>query len=139
MTWLKACGIALLAVLSPIQAVLFSVMALVALDTFLGLLAAHKRSERIDSKGMRRTVVKIAVYQAAVIGAHLIQTYLTGDLIPAVKLVGSAIGLVEMKSLLENADEINGAPVFQGLIQRLQSKSRKPYRRKRRPRRKGAK
>lgn len=117
----KALAVALFAILAPIHAVMASVGALIVIDLVCGLLAARKRGEPITSSCLRRTVTKAVVYQVAIISGFLLQQYLIADFLPVAKLIASAIGIVEVKSILENLDEINGSSLFKALVQKLGS------------------
>jgi hypothetical protein len=119
--FLKQLPLVLFAVLAPIHTMMAVVGFLIFADLVLGIWAAVKRGEAIQSSAMRRTVSKILVYQLAIISGFLCETYLIGGLIPISKLVAGVIGMVEMKSILENANGINGEPIFKSLIQKLGS------------------
>lgn len=121
MTYLKAIAIALFALLAPVHAVMAAVGALILIDLVVGLLAAKKRGEHISSSCLRRTVTKAVVYQVAIISGFLLQQYLIADFIPVAKLIASTIGIVEVKSILENLDEINGSSLFKSLVKKLGS------------------
>ena len=110
-----------IALLTPIHAIMISVFVLVFCDLILGILAARKRGESISSSGMRRTIVKILSYQAVIICGFLVETYMMGGILPLSKMLASLIGVVEMKSLLENADEIHGSSIFKKVIEKLGS------------------
>lgn len=119
---LKTLILAGLAVFAPIQGVIITVGVLIFADLVLGVMAARKRGEKITSAGMRRTVTKMCVYQVAVLTGFLFETYLLGGLLPVSKLVAAVIGVVEFKSLLENATEITGTD-FKDIIKKLGSKN----------------
>lgn len=119
--WLEVIGLSLLAVLAPIQTVLTTTFALILADTLFGVLAARKRKEPITSSGLRRTISKIVIYEAALICAYLCEHYLMSGSVPAVKLISGVIGLVELKSIVESLDELNGDPIFKTLISKLGS------------------
>lgn len=123
MNWLKAAAIAAFALLTPIHAIMATTLALIVLDLILGVWAAYKRKEPITSAALRRTVTKIMVYELGVIVAFLGEHFLLADSVPLIKLAGAAIALVEVKSCIENLNEVNGSPVFASLIQTLGSKN----------------
>ena len=124
MKQLEALALALLVVFAPIQAAVITTFTLIILDLVTGILAARKRGEPISSSGLKRTVGKVLLYELAIVAAFLVQQYLTGDLFPASKLVTAMIGLVELSSMLENLDTLNGNPIFKTLIAKItQSKS----------------
>lgn len=124
MSWLKGIFSSFIALFAPIHVVLGVVLLLVLTDLLFGVVAAKKRGEKITSAGLRRTVSKIFVYEFVIGCAFLFQTYLLG--IPGdwvVKLIGGVIGVVEMKSLLEKANDILGNELFKIVIQKLGSKN----------------
>ncbi|HEY8367583.1 MAG TPA: phage holin family protein, partial [Bacteroidia bacterium] len=109
------------AALAPIHAVMISVGILIFADLATGMWAAKKRGENITSAAMRRTVSKLFIYQLAVITGFLLETHLLAQLLPVTKLVAGVIGLVEFKSILENANEILGQNIFTNLLSKLGS------------------
>lgn len=125
-SYIKATSLGFIALLAPIHAVMISVGFLIFTDLVIGIIAAHKRGEKITSSAMRRTVSKILVYQLTIISGFLCETYLLGGLIPISKLAASAIGLVEIKSILESANEIHGKPLFKSVLSKLGSDNDKP-------------
>lgn len=90
-------------------------------DLVTGCIAAKKRGETLKSSGFRRTTTKLAVYLTAIIVGFLVEKYMLGDFLAVSKLVAGIISIVETKSLMENLDQINGSPLFKGLIKRLGS------------------
>jgi phage-related holin len=114
-------GIILSAVLvfAPIQGVLVTVLVLTLVDLITGIIAARKVGEKITSRGIRRTVVKLFVYQVACCCAFLCETYLTGSIVPCLKILTTLIGLTELKSVLENLDKIYGINIFKSVVDRL--------------------
>ncbi len=123
MRYLEAAALTILAVFAPIQAAILAALGLVLADLIIGILAARKRGEPITSAGIRRTITKIFVYEAALMLGFLTEKYMIGDLVPVSKLVAGLIGAVELKSILESLDEINGTPLLGALIKQLGSKN----------------
>jgi Bacteriophage holin family len=119
--WFIKLGLASLAALAPIQAVLVTVGILIIADLFTGMLAAIKRGEKISSAAMRRTISKMFVYQLAVICGFLLETYLMSSVLPVAKIVAGVIGMVEFKSILENSNTIMGGDVFKIILSKLGS------------------
>lgn len=118
---LKSLFLGFLGILTPIHMMMLVVGILIFTDLFLGIWAARKRGEKIESSAMRRTISKILVYQAVIITGFLCETYLLKGFIPISQIAAAAIGLVEMTSILENANSINGESIFKKLIERLGS------------------
>src|SRR5882724_7699227 len=123
MKWLEAIIISIWAILIPIHAALYASGALILVDLISGIIAARKRGEKISSAGLGRTITKVLVYQLAIITGFLCQKYLIGDLVAISQLIAGAIGVVEMKSILENLDSINGSSVFGSIINKLSSEN----------------
>jgi phage-related holin len=117
--FLEAIGLSIVAVFLPIKAILFVMLVLVIADFITGIYAAIKAKRLITSAGLKRTVGKFLIYELSVCLAFLVHQYLIGDLIPAEKIIASAIGLTELKSILENLDEITGQNTFQALLNRI--------------------
>lgn len=103
----------------PLHTALMAVIALPAIDLVLGLLAAKRQGERITSAGLKRTVAKIALYEVATVLAFIVETWLTGPMVPAVKVITGMVGITELKSCLEHLDVLGGSPLFAAAIQRL--------------------
>lgn len=117
--------LATLAILSPIKPLLISCGFLIVGDMITGVWAAKKRGEKINSASMRRTVSKFVIYQLAIISGFALETYMLDSFIPVSKLVGSVIGMVEFKSLLENSSAIVGQDIIKMILEKLGSKNDK--------------
>lgn len=121
--YLKEIILAIIAILAPVHTIMIASGMLILIDLALGILAAKKQSLPITSAGLRRTLSKLITYQVAIIAGFLVEHYLILDLVPVTKLIASIIGLVEMKSILENIDIINGASIFASVIKKLGSEN----------------
>lgn len=118
---IEAILIAIIGVFAPIQPMLITVFALILIDFTTGVVAAYKRGEKITSSGMRRTISKLVVYEIGLMTGFLVETFLLSGVLPVVKLVAAAIGMVEIKSIFENLDSISGGSVFKTIVQSLGS------------------
>lgn len=116
----KAFGI-LLAIVAPIKMTMLAVLLLILADLLTGMWAAKKRGEPLSSAGMRRTISKILVYELCVICAFFLETHILGGELAIIKVVAGVIGMVELKSIIENAGQITGLDLFQEIIKRLGS------------------
>lgn len=121
MTYIKALFLSVCAVFIPIQPMLITVGVLIAADLIFGLIASYKQKISITSAGLRRTITKTFVYLSAILLGYISEHFLIGDLLPLSKLIAGTIGLVEMKSILESADIINGGSLFKMIISKLGS------------------
>lgn len=120
-SWLDSLIIALVAALAPVGPLMAAVGALVAIDFCTGVWRAYKVKSPVTSAGFRRTVTKSVVYLVAVLAAFLVEHFLMADFIPVSKIVAGFIGVVELKSILENSNAILGYDVFKKLIKKLGS------------------
>ncbi len=116
---LKTLVFALIAVFAPAKSIVLTSLALVVIDLITGIWAAKRRGEPITSQGLRRTLTKLAVYESALLLAFLAEQYLISDLLPVSKIVSSYIGVVELKSVLENVNDIGGNDLLKALINKL--------------------
>lgn len=123
--WLKNLLLVALSSLAPIQAIIVSVGFLIIADTITGIWAAIKRGEAIKSAAMRRTVSKFVIYQLAIISGFVVQKFLLNDLVPIVNIIAGVIGMVELKSVLENAGSIVGQDIFKLILFKLGSQNDK--------------
>lgn len=121
MNWLKALVLASFTALAPIHGVLGATCFLIMADLGLGMWAARKRGEPITSAALRRTVSKLLIYQMAIISAFIVEHFLMADAVPVLKLCSGVIGMVELKSILENANELNGSPLFASILKAIGS------------------
>jgi hypothetical protein len=121
--WLQGTIVSSVAFLLPIKLVILTAGVLIIADLFTGILAAKKREEKITSAALSRTVAKMAVYQTVIITGYMLQMNLLGNVVPVINLVGSVIGMVEFKSIVENANTILGTDIFKELIKKMSSKN----------------
>ncbi len=118
-SFLEALVASLFVVFAPIKATLATVLVLVVVDLITGIWASVKNKQPITSGGLKRSVGKLAVYESVLCLAFLVHQYLTGDSFPADKIVAAMIGLVELKSCIENLEAITGEPILKVLIDKI--------------------
>jgi hypothetical protein len=121
MEWVKKILFVSIAALAPIKMILITVGLLVFFDLITGIWAARRKGETLKSAAMRRTISKMLIYQLTVISGFLLEHYLLDGLVPVSKLVGGVIGMVEFKSILENASTIAGEDIVTLVLSRLGS------------------
>jgi phage-related holin len=122
-TWMKTLLFSMLAFLLPVKPLLIGAMVMTAIDLVTGLMAARKRGERISSGGLVRTVTKSLVYSCAIIAGFTVEKLMLDSIMPVAKFVAGAIGIFEMKSVLENVSTVLGVPIFKALMDKLGSKN----------------
>lgn len=123
--WLIKGLIVLVSILAPIKSMLITCGVLIMADMVTGMMAARKRKEKLQSAEMRRSVSKFVVYQIAIITAFLLEVYMLDNLVPVSKVVSGVIGMVEFKSILENASTIAGQDLLKLVMDKLGSKNAK--------------
>jgi phage-related holin len=119
--WIVATALSLLGIFAPIKALFLVAGFLIFADLLTGIIAAHKRGEKVKSSAMRRTITKCFVYQSAILIGFLIEQFMLDGFIPVSKIAAGLISVVEGKSIFENLDSINGSPVFKALVVKLGS------------------
>lgn len=117
--YVRNLAIAIVALFAPAQGMLMAAAALIAIDLATGLLAAKKRGDKITSAGLKRTVVKITIYEIAIALAFITETYLSLGFMPLARIVSSFIGVTELKSIYENLNELGGGDLLKTIISRL--------------------
>lgn len=121
--WIKNLALSLIAILLPLKAIAAAIVVLVIADLITGCLAARKLGEKIESNKLKRSVSKLMLYYSATLVSYVATVWLVDSLIPVQKMVTTLIGIVEVKSILENLDIIHGGNFFKAMLQRLEKKS----------------
>lgn len=111
--------------LAPIKPLAIACGFLVVADMVTGIWAAYKRKEKINSAEMRRSVSKMLIYQLTIVSAFALEKWILEDTIPVSRIVSGVIGMVEFKSILENASAITGQDLLKMVIEKLGSKNAK--------------
>lgn len=98
--------------------IIFAIVALMTFDLITGVIAAKIRGERIESRRIWKTAVKMAAY-----GILMSASYLTGKIIPGGDMIFVAtsvwLALTELISIMENVGKM-GYSVPQKLLNQLQ-------------------
>jgi len=117
---LKKLIIVIAAIFAPAKAMILTSFILVVMDLVTGLLAARKQNIPITSSGLKRTIVKLAIYEIAIILGFLTQHYLLdGDTIPVANIIAGFVGITELTSCLENLNILSGNNILQVIIDKL--------------------
>jgi len=120
-TWLTSAVISILSIFAPAKELFIAAGVLIALDLATGIYAALKTEQPITSAGLRRTVSKFFIYNVAIGAGFLVEHYMMKGAIPVSNIVASAIGMTELKSILENLDKIQGGSLVRQIIEKLGS------------------
>jgi phage-related holin len=109
-----------LAFVTPIAPFLTFVIVLVVMDLFTGTRAAVHRKETIHSRGLRRSVEKIALYFVAILLSKATEAVFVVDWsIPYI--VTGLIASTELKSNFENISQVTGVDIWARLVAKLPS------------------
>lgn len=117
--------LSIIIIITPIKSMLISALILVIIDFITGITAAVKRKEKLTSSKMKRTVIKIMVYEVSILLAYIAQHYLIQDALPVINIISGFIGITELKSCLENINEIGGNNLLKSIIDKLGSQQEK--------------
>lgn len=120
--WIKNLALSLIAIFMPLKAIASAILVLTLIDLITGILAARKCGDPIESSKIRRTVSKLMLYYSATLVSYIASVWLVDGLIPIQKMVTTLIGVVEVKSILENLDIIHGGSFFKALLGKLEKK-----------------
>ena len=120
--WIAGAATNLIAVILPIQKFLTIVVVMVVIDFITGIWAALVRKEKIRSRTMQRTTIKITVYLIALLTGHYIDVVFE-SIIQIVYVLAGVIVLTEFKSVLENLSDIVGYD----LVEKFGSKLPPPF------------
>lgn len=110
----------MLTIFAPAKGMILAAFALVIVDLITGIIASHKTGKPITSSGLQRTIVKLFVYETAIMLAFIVQVYMMAD-IPVANIVSSFVGITELKSCYENIDLIAGENLLKRIISRFGS------------------
>jgi len=112
-----------LAFFAPVAGIVYAVGAFIALDTLLGIMAANKMGEKIESKKLSKVVWKMLMYQAVILTFFVMDVNIVGDLLGSVvntpyvltKTVGVGLIAIEFKSIDENIEKMTGTTLLKRL------------------------
>lgn len=91
-----------------INTFMIAIGVLIILDFIFGIMAAKKKGEKINSKRMSDSIVKILVYQLLIISAQIVHLYLVPEWLPLLGITLAFLGLVEFFSISESFTTITG-------------------------------
>jgi phage-related holin len=113
----------ILAFFAPVAGIMIAIGSFIALDTLLGVMAAQKSGEKIESKKLSKVVWKMLMYQAVTISFFIMDVHIVGDLLGTLintpyvltKTVGVALIAIEFKSIDENIEKMTGTTLLKRL------------------------
>ncbi|MGH1385139.1 phage holin family protein [Kordia sp.] len=112
----------LFALIAPIVSVMLTVAFLIIVDFITGTYAAIKKNIPITSERIGNTISKFFIYNLVVISAFLLEKYIVKE-IPFMRIIAGFIAIAEIKSIMENFNEIYGINPFKALVNLIKKKS----------------
>ena len=108
---------------APVAGIMYTIGAFILLDTLLGIMAAQKMGEKIESKKLSKVVWKMLMYQAVTLSFFVMDVEIVGDLLGTLintpyvltKTVGVALIAIEFKSIDENIEKMTGTTLLKRL------------------------
>ena len=108
---------------APVAGIMYAIGVFILLHTFLGIMAAQKLGEKIESRKLSKVVWKMLMYQAVTISFFVMDVHIVGDLLGTLintpyvltKTVGVALIAIEFKSIDENIEKMTGTTLLKRL------------------------
>lgn len=105
----------LFTLLSPVNAVMVTIVFLIVVDFITGAYASLKHQIPIRSSRIGHTISKFFIYNLVILAAFFLERHIV-DEIPFLKIIAGFIAITEIKSILENYNKIYGVNPFKALI-----------------------
>ncbi|MFD2917100.1 phage holin family protein [Psychroserpens luteus] len=104
----------LLALLSPVNAVMVTMVFLIIVDFITGSYASIKNRVPIRSSRIGHTISKFFIYNLVILAAFFLEEHIVNE-VPFLKIIAGFIAITEIKSILENYNAIYGINPFKAL------------------------
>lgn len=105
----------LLALLTPVNAVMVTVIFLIIVDFITGSYASFKKHIPIRGSRITHTVSKFFIYNLVILAAYFLEKHIVSE-VPFLKIIAGFIAIAEIKSILENYNKIYGVNPFKALV-----------------------
>ncbi|WP_299223495.1 phage holin family protein [uncultured Psychroserpens sp.] len=105
----------LLALLSPVNAVIVTMIFLIIVDFITGAYASFKNHVTIRSSRIGHTISKFFIYNLVILAAFFLEEHIVNE-VPFLKIIAGFIAITEIKSILENYNVIYGKNPFKALV-----------------------
>lgn len=104
----------LFTLLSPVNAIMTTIVFLIIVDFITGIYASYKNHEIIRASRIGHTASKFFIYNLVILSAFFLEKHIVNE-IPFLKIIAGFIAIAEIKSILENYNEIYGINPFKAL------------------------
>ena len=88
---------------------------LIIVDFITGSYASIKKKIPIRGSRIAHTISKFFIYNLVILAAFFLEQYIVNE-VPFLKIIAGFIAIAEIKSILENYNEIYGINPFKALI-----------------------
>ena len=105
----------LFTLLAPLTGVIITVILLIVVDFITGSYASYVKRKPIESKRIGHTDSKFFIYNLVIISAYFLEKEIVSE-VPFMKVIAGFIAIAEIKSILENYNNIYGVNPFKALI-----------------------
>lgn len=105
----------LFTLLSPVNAVMVTIVFLIVVDFITGSYASFKHHIPIRSSRIGHTISKFFIYNLVILAAFFLEKHIVNE-VPFLKIIAGFIAITEIKSILENYNKIYGVNPFKALI-----------------------
>lgn len=102
------------ALLSPVNGVMMTMVFLIIVDFITGAYVAYKNDIPFSSKRIAHTISKFFIYNLVILSAFFLEVNIV-DEVPFLKVIAGFIAITEVKSILENYNQIYGVNPFKAL------------------------
>lgn len=100
--------------LSPVNGVMMTMVFLIIVDFITGAYVAYKNNIPFNSKRIGHTVSKFFIYNLVILSAFFLEVNIVNE-VPFLKVIAGFIAITEVKSILENYNQIYGVNPFKAL------------------------
>ncbi|NAS30943.1 hypothetical protein GTQ40_08185 [Flavobacteriaceae bacterium R38] len=107
-----------MALISPMQAVMITMVFLIIVDFITGAYASYKNKVPIQSKRIGHTISKFFIYNLVIMASYFLEKNIVEE-VPFLKIIAGFIAIAEIKSIMENFNKIYGVNPFKALINLL--------------------
>jgi hypothetical protein len=105
----------LLTLLSPVNGVMITIIFLIVVDFITGSYVSLKNHIPIRGSRIAHTVSKFFIYNLVILAAYFLEKHIVSE-VPFLKIIAGFIAIAEIKSILENYNEIYGINPFKALV-----------------------
>ncbi len=105
----------LLTLLSPLNGVMVTMIFLIIVDFITGSYASFKKRIAIRGSRIAHTVSKFFIYNLVILAAYFLEKHIVNE-VPFLKIIAGFIAIAEIKSILENYNQIYGVNPFKALV-----------------------